>query len=61
MDRYMEANDIPSWTPIYRYLLNVYNHIKHSATRFAPNDIKKYDIDTVRKIIKKRGRAKKYE
>jgi hypothetical protein len=61
MDRYMEANDIPSWTTIYRDLLNAYNNTKHSATGFAPNDIKKEDIDTVRKNIKKRSRVKKYE
>ena len=61
MDRYMEANDIPSWTTIYRDLLNAYNNTKHSATGFAPNDIKKEDIDTVRKNIKKKGRVKKYE
>jgi hypothetical protein len=61
MDRYMEANDISSWTTIYRDLLNAYNNTKHSATGFAPNDIKKEDIDTVRKNIKKRSRVKKYE
>ena len=61
MDRYMEANDIPSWTTIYRDLLDAYNNTKHSATGFAPNDIKKEDIDTVRKNIKKKGRGKKYE
>ena len=61
MDRYMEANDIPSWTTIYRDLLNAYNNTKHSTTGFAPNDIKKEDIDTVRKNIKKKGRVKKYE
>jgi ribonucleotide monophosphatase NagD (HAD superfamily) len=51
MDRYMEANDIPSWTTIYRDLLNAYNNTKHSTTGFAPNDIQKEDIDTVRKNI----------
>ena len=61
MDRYMEANDIPSWTTIYRDLLNAYNNTKHSTTGFAPNDIQKEDIDTVRKNIKKKGRVKKYE
>jgi hypothetical protein len=61
MDRYMEANDIPSWTTRYRDLLNAYNNTKHSATGFAPNDIKKEDIDTVRKNIKKCSRVKKYE
>ena len=61
MDRYMEANDIPSWTTIYRDLLNAYNNTKHSSTGFAPNDIQKEDIDTVRKNIKKKGRVKKYE
>jgi hypothetical protein len=61
MDRYMEANDISSWTTIYRDLLNAYNNTKHSATGFAPNDINKEDIDTVRKNIKKRSRVKKYE
>ena len=61
MDRYMEANDIPSWTTIYRDLLNAYNNTKHSTTGFAPNDIKKEDIDTVRKNIKKKGKVKKYE
>jgi hypothetical protein len=61
MDKYMEANDIASWTTIYRDLLNAYNDTKHSATGFAPNDIKKEDIDTVRKNIKKKGRTKKYE
>jgi hypothetical protein len=61
MDRYMEANDISSWTTIYKDLLNAYNNTKHSATGFAPNDIKKEDIDTVRKNIKKRSRVKKYE
>jgi hypothetical protein len=45
MDRYMEANDIPSWTTIYRDLLNAYNNTKHSTTQFAPNDIKKEDIE----------------
>jgi hypothetical protein len=49
----MEANDIPSWTTIYRDLLNAYNNTKHSTTGFAPNDIQKEDIDTVRKNIKK--------
>ena len=58
MDRYMEANDIPSWTAIYRDLLNAYNDTKHRTTGFAPNDIKKEDIDTVRKNIKKQGRVK---
>ncbi len=48
MDRYMEANDIASWTTRYKDLLNAYNNTKHSATGFAPNDIKKEDIDTVR-------------
>ncbi len=57
----MEANDIASWTTIYRDLLNAYKNTKHSATGFAPNDIKKEDIDTVRKNIKKRSRVKKYE
>jgi hypothetical protein len=61
MDRYMDANDISSWTTIYRDLLNAYNNTKHSATGFAPNDIKKEDIDTVRKNIKRRGRTKNYE
>ena len=61
MDRYMEANDIPSWTTIYRDLLNAYNNTKHSSTGFAPNDIQKEDIDTVRKNIKKKGKVKKYE
>jgi hypothetical protein len=61
MDKYMEANDIASWTTIYRDLLNAYNDTKHSATGFAPNAIKKEDIDTVRKNIKKRSRVKKYE
>ena len=61
MDRYMEANDIPSWTTIYRDLLNAYNNTKHSTTGFAPNDIQKEDIDTVRKNIKKKGKVKKYE
>jgi len=61
MDRYMEANDISSWTTIYRDLLNAYNNTKHSSTGFAPNDIKKEDIDTVKKNIKKRGKVKKYE
>ncbi len=44
MDRYMEANDVSSWITIYRYLLNAYNNTK---TGFAPNDIKKEDIDTL--------------
>ena len=57
----MEANDISSWTTIYRDLLNAYNNTKHSSTGFAPNDIKKEDIDTVKKNIKKRGKVKKYE
>ena len=61
MDRYMEFNELTTWTNIYRDLLNAYNNTKHSATGFAPNDIKKEDIDTVRKNIKKRGRVKKYE
>ena len=46
---------------IYRDLLNAYNNTKHSSTGFAPNDIKKEDIDTVKKNIKKRGKVKKYE
>jgi hypothetical protein len=41
--------------------LNAYNNTKHSATGFAPNDIKTVNIDTVRKNIKKRGRVKIYE
>jgi hypothetical protein len=46
----MEANDVPSWTTIYRDLLNAYNNTKYNAMGFAPNDIIKKDIDTVRKI-----------
>ena len=61
MDRYMEANDVSSWSTIYRDLLDAYNNTKHSTTKFAPNDIKKEDIDTVRKNIKRRGRTKNYE
>ena len=61
MDRYMEANDVSSWSSIYRDLLDAYNNTKHSTTKFAPNDIKKEDIDTVRKNIKRRGRTKNYE
>ena len=41
--------------------MNAYNNTKHSATGFAPNDIKKEDIDTIRKNIKKQSRVKKYE
>ena len=41
--------------------MNAYNNTKHSTTGFAPNDIKKEDIDTVKNNIKKRGRVKKYE
>jgi hypothetical protein len=44
----------------YRDLLNAYNNTKYSTTGFATNDIKKEDIDTIRKNIKKRGRVKKY-
>ncbi len=44
MDRYMEANDVSSWITIYRDLLNAYNN---NTTGFAPNDIKKEDIDTL--------------
>jgi len=54
MDRYMEANDVSSWSAIYRDVLDAYNNTKHSTTKFAPNDIKKEDIDTVRKNIKRR-------
>ncbi len=61
MDRYMEANDVSSWTTIYRDLLNAYKNTKHIATGYAPNDINKEDIDTVMKNIKKRGGVKKYE
>ena len=61
MDRYMEANEVSSWSSIYRDLLDAYNNTKHSTTKFAPNDIKKEDIDTVRKNIKRRGRSKNYE
>ena len=61
MDRYMEFNELTTWTNIYRDLLDAYNNTKHSTTQFAPNDIKKEDIDTVRKNIYERGRRKKYE
>ena len=61
MDRYMEFNELTTWTNIYRDLLDAYNNTKHSTTKFAPNDIKKEDIDTVRKNIYERGRKKKYE
>jgi hypothetical protein len=61
MDRYMEFNELTTWTNIYRDLLDAYNNTKHSTTQFAPNDIKKEDIDTVRKNIYERGRKKKYE
>jgi hypothetical protein len=61
MDRYMEANDVSSWTTIYRDLSNAYDNTKHSTTGCAPNDIKKEGIDTVKKNIKKRGRVNKYE
>jgi hypothetical protein len=57
MDRYMEANNISSWTTRCRYLFNTYNNTRHSATGFAPNDLKKEDVDTVKKNIKKRGRV----
>ncbi len=59
MDGYMEADDISSWTTIHRDLLNAFNNNKYSTTGFAPNDIKKEDIDTVKKNIKKR--VKKFE
>ena len=51
MDRYMEFNELTSWTNIYRDLLDAYNNTKHSTTQFAPNDIKKGGIDTVRMNI----------
>ncbi len=54
MDRYMEANDVSSWTTIYIDLLSAYNNTKHSTTGCAPNDIKKEDIDTVKQNTKKR-------
>jgi hypothetical protein len=57
----MEFNELTTWTNIYRDLLDAYNNTKHSTTQFAPNDIKKEDIDTVRKNIYERGRRKKYE
>jgi hypothetical protein len=60
MDRYMEFNELTTWTNIYRDLLDAYNNTKHSTTQFAPNDIKKEDYDTVRKNIYERGRKKKY-
>ena len=45
----------------YRDLLDAYNNTERSTTQFAPNDIIKKDIDTVRKNIYERGRKKKYE
>ena len=60
-DRYMEANDVSSWSSLYRDVLDTHNNTKHSTTRFAPNDIKTEDVDKVKKNIKMRGRTKKYE
>ena len=54
MDRYMEFNELTTWTNIYRDLLDAYNNTKHSTTQFAPNDIKKEDYDT-EKIYMKEG------
>lgn len=61
MTIYMKNNDVSSWTSIYRDLINTYNDTKHSTTKFAPNDIKKEDIDLVRKNINERARNKNYE
>ena len=58
MDRYMEFNELTSWTNIYWDLLDAYNNTEHSTTQFAPNDIKKEDIDTVRMNIYERGRKR---
>ena len=57
----MEANDVSSWSSLYRDVLDTHNNTKHSTTRFALNDIKTEDVDKVRKNIKMRGRTKKYE
>ena len=61
LTNYMEANEISSWAAVYRDVLNAYNNTKHSTTKFAPNDIKTEDIETVRKNIKSRGRSKNYD
>ena len=61
MNNYMESNGIQTWTNIYRDLINSYNSTKHSTTKFAPNDIKKEDIQAVRKNIRERGRTKNYD
>ena len=61
LTNYMEANEISSWAAVYRDVLNAYNNTKHSTTKFAPNDIKTEDIETVRKNIKARGRTKNYD
>ena len=55
----MEFNELTSWTNIYRDLLDAYNNTTHSTTQFAPNDIKKEDIDTVRMNIYMKGAEKK--
>jgi len=61
MTNYMKSNGIQTWTNVYRDLINAYNSTKHSTTKFAPNDIKKEDIELVRKNIRERGRTKNYD
>ena len=61
MTNYMEATETSSWAAVYRDVLNAYNDTKHSTTKYAPNDIKTEDIETVRKNIKARGRTKNYD
>ena len=59
--KYMELNDTKNWIEFLQPVLDAYNNTPHSTTKVAPNKVNKTNEGEIAKLIRMKGKVKKYE